>query len=171
MNISLIGMMGSGKTTIGKLLSEKLSSYLFVDTDDEIVKREGKSINDIFAEKKESYFRQIESKILKEILLNDNMVISTGGGIVKSAENLNLLLEKSVVIYLKSDAATILDRIKNDIERPLLKNCDMESKIKLLLKERSKLYEKSHIIIDIKNKKTNIIVDEIIKKINNYGTY
>ncbi|MCD7780154.1 MAG: shikimate kinase [Candidatus Gastranaerophilales bacterium] len=171
MNISLIGMMGSGKTTVGRLLAEKLTGFSFFDTDEEIVKRENKSINKIFEEKNEQYFRKIEAEVLKEILQGNNKIISTGGGVVKSSENLKLLKEKSVVIYLKANAYTLYERIKNNKERPLLNVDNMREKIITLLSERSKFYEQAHIIIDSQNKKADIISLEIVEKLDNYGTY
>ena len=91
MNIALIGLMGCGKTTIGKLLQEELTDFDFVDTDDLIVEYENRSINDIFSKDGEDYFREIESKILNKVLINSNQVISTGGGIVINDENIAVL--------------------------------------------------------------------------------
>ena len=92
MNISLIGMMGCGKTTIGELLAKELC-YKFIDTDSLIVEKENRSINDIFENDGEQYFRKVETNVLKEALNNQNQIISTGGGIVKSNENITLLKE------------------------------------------------------------------------------
>ena len=94
MNIALIGMMGSGKTTISKLLVDKISEFSFVDTDLIIVERENMTINDIFSLKGEDYFRSVETKVLEDILVNDNQVVSTGGGIVKKEQNILLLKVK-----------------------------------------------------------------------------
>ena len=89
MNISLIGMMGSGKTTIAKLLVEKLNSFSLVDTDSIIVETENTTINEIFSLKGEDYFRSVESTVLGDVLSSDNQVISTGGGIVKKEQNIS----------------------------------------------------------------------------------
>lgn len=166
MNIALIGMMGAGKTTISKLLIQKLSGFSFVDTDDLIVKSEKMSINDIFALKGEEYFRKIESEALASILFNDNQIISTGGGIVKSSTNLELLKEKSIIFYLKASVDTLYERVKNNKERPLLNDSDILKKIELLLCERKRLYEKAHFVIDTDGKSLNLVVSEIIEKLN-----
>ena len=166
MNISLIGMMGSGKTTISKLLVQTLSDFDFVDTDELIVKSENMSINDIFDLKGENYFREVESRILASVLSCDNQIISTGGGIVKSSENLSLLKEKSKVFYLKANVEILYDRVKNNTERPLLNNTDMLKKLDALLKERKEMYEKAHFVIDTDDKTSDIVVQEIIEKLS-----
>lgn len=169
MNISLIGMMGCGKSTIGKQLSKKLKNYTFIDTDEEIVKSQGCSINEIFASNGETFFRELESKTLENILKNDNQVISTGGGIVKSEFNLKQLKENSIVVYLKADSNTLFERVKNNKDRPLLNVDNMQEKIIMLLKERSSKYEQAHFTIDTNNKNIDIIINEIVQKIGSYG--
>ena len=169
MNISLIGMMGSGKTTIAQLLVHKFPSYTFVDTDSLIVKEENMSINQIFEIKGEAYFRTIESNILEKILSSDNQIISTGGGIVKNPKNILNLKDSSLVFYLSADVDTLYERVKNNSERPLLNTEDMYNKIKLLLEQRIPLYQKAHYVIDTASKTPDIIVDEIIEKLSNYA--
>lgn len=164
MIISLIGMMGCGKSTIAKLLSDRLCFQL-LDTDSLIVNRENQSINEIFQNKGEGYFRHLESEILTEVLAVDNSVISTGGGIVKSEANILLLKEKSIVFYLKADENVLYERVKNNRERPLLNTEDMFLKIKTLLFERNEKYELAHYVIDA-NQEPNKIVDEIIEKLS-----
>ncbi len=165
MNISLIGMMGSGKTSIGKLLAQKLPHFNFVDTDDEIVKTENKTINDIFKEYGEKYFRETETNVLNEILNKDNQIISTGGGIVLVERNLLNLFEKSKMIYLKADSDELYKRIRYNTDRPLLNDGDMKIKIKNLLAEREDKYKRAHFTIDTTNKTPDIIVKEITEKI------
>ena len=151
MNISLIGMMGCGKTTIGELLAKELS-YKFIDTDSLIVEKENRSINDIFANDGEQYFRKVETNVLKEVLSNQKQIVSTGGGIVKSDENIKILKEKSIVIYLKAKKETLFNRLKEDRTRPLLNVSDMQNKISALLDERAEKYNKAHHIIETENK-------------------
>ena len=164
MIISLIGMMGCGKSTIAKLLSDRLCFQL-LDTDSLVVNRENQSINEIFQNKGEGYFRHLESEILTEVLAVDNSVISTGGGIVKSEANILLLKEKSIVFYLKADENVLYERVKNNRQRPLLNTEDMFLKIKTLLFERNEKYELAHYVIDA-NQEPNKIVDEIIEKLS-----
>lgn len=165
MNISLIGMMGSGKTCIGELLA-KLLNMSFVDTDEQIIKSEKTSINQIFAQKGETYFREIETATLKNILNFNNQIISTGGGIIKSDENLSLLKEKSVVFYLKASPDILFERIKNNKERPLLNVENMKDKIKTILQDRISQYEKAQYIIVTDDKSPIEIANEIIGIIN-----
>lgn len=164
MNISLIGMMGSGKTTIAKSLSLKLKDFSLVDIDELITIEEKCTINDIFKNKGESYFRQIESRILSDILKNQNQIIATGGGIVLSDVNIKNLKDKSIVFFLNADADIIFNRIKNSKTRPLLNDCDMNEKIRKILEERIERYNQAHYIIDTNNKEPEDIVDEIIRK-------
>ncbi len=166
MNISLIGMMGSGKTTIAKLLANNLNGYECVDTDDEIVKSSGMSINEIFSWYSESYFRELETKILKKILIGNKLVVSTGGGIIKSWENISLLKKFSTVFYLKASPEVLFERIKYDDSRPLLHNSDMKQKIEELLLERETFYKQAHFTIDTNYKNPDIIVKEILRKYN-----
>lgn len=165
MNITLTGMMGAGKTTIGKMLASRLEGYVFVDTDEEIIKSENKSINEIFKESGEKTFREIETSILKKVLNRDKQVISTGGGIVINDENIKLLNEKSVMIYLSAKENTLFDRVKNNNERPLLNNTDIKEKISTLLKERENRYKQARFTIDTDGKTPDIIVNEIIGKL------
>lgn len=165
MNISLIGMMGSGKTCIGELLA-KLLNMSFVDTDEQIIKTEKTSINQIFAQKGETYFREMETATLKNVLNFNNQIISTGGGIIKSDENLSLLKEKSVVFYLKASPDILFERIKNNKERPLLNVENMKDKIKTILQDRISQYEKAQYIIVTDDKSPIEIANEIIGIIN-----
>ena len=169
MNISLIGMPASGKTTVAKALKNILNNYTLIDTDAKIVQNEKREINEIFAVNGEEYFRNVETKILKEILKNDNQIISTGGGIIKSEENISLLKEKSNVIYLEAELDTLIERARKNSERPLLNDCNIKEKLENLLKERESKYKKAHYIININGKTPEEEAKEIIKKINENG--
>ena len=170
MKIILIGLMGAGKTTIGKELSNKLN-LRFIDMDDEIEKQSKMSIVDIFEKYGENRFREIESKLLEKIALEDDIIISTGGGIIKVDDNRKLLKKQDNVVFLNGSIYTLVKNVSNDIyKRPLLKDStDLYIKIEELLKERYEKYkESSNIIIDINNK--NIIIGvfrDITQNINN----
>ena len=165
MNISLIGMPASGKTTTAKAIKNMLKDFILIDTDEKIIQNEKRSVNDIFKQNGEEYFRKLETNILEEILKSDNQIISIGGGIVKSDRNIELLREQSVVIYWKSDIETLVERAKKNTERPLLNDCDVEERIKNLLNEREKQYEKAHFIIETRDKTAQEIAKEITEKI------
>lgn len=164
MKIILIGLMGAGKTTIGKELSNKLN-LRFIDMDDEIEKQSKMSIVDIFEKYGENRFREIESKLLEKIALEDDIIISTGGGIIKIDDNRKLLKKQDNVVFLNGSIDTLVKNVSNDIyKRPLLKDStDLYIKIEELLKERYEKYkESSNIIIDINNKNINEVVSQIL---------
>lgn len=164
MKIILIGLMGAGKTTIGKELSNKLN-LRFIDMDDEIEKQSKMSIVDIFEKYGENRFREIESKLLEKIALEDDIIISTGGGIIKVDDNRKLLKKQDNVVFLNGSIYTLVKNVSNDIyKRPLLKDStDLYIKIEELLKERYEKYkESSNIIIDINNKNINEVVSQIL---------
>ncbi len=122
MNIVITGFMASGKTEISKAIAS-ISKYTLLDTDDMIVKKAGMTINGIFAEYGEEYFRKLESEIVKDAAKGDNAVISTGGGVVLSGANIDELRKTGVIFNLAPDFSVIKDRLELAAStRPLLKN-------------------------------------------------
>ena len=134
MKLYLIGMMGSGKTTLGKELANKLN-YTFIDMDIYIENEVGMTINQIFATKGESWFREYEKKVLNDFIQMDNLVIATGGGVIKNKDNKKLMDGKC--IYLNVPLAELEKRLQNDDTRPLLRT----RSVKDILLERIPLYE------------------------------
>jgi shikimate kinase len=163
-NIALIGLMGSGKSTVGKLLAQNLN-LSFVDSDEEIEKKQNLKITEIFSLKGEDFFRQLETQTLKELCQQTNLLISTGGGAVQKKENLDTLKKFCTIIYLKASPEIIFERIKNDSSRPLLQNENPLQTLKLLLEKREDNYKKADIIIDTNNKTIDEILKEIIKNV------
>lgn len=165
MNIVLTGFMACGKTTTAKALKDKLSMDI-IDTDEEIVKREGRSINDIFSQEGEGYFRKLETGIIKEMADNlDNFIISTGGGLPITEGNGELLKKLGKVVYLTVTQETVLKRIEGDSSRPLLKD-DAKENTRKLLEYRSPIYQKNaDITVSTDDRTTEEIVNEIISKI------
>lgn len=142
-NIILIGFMGSGKTSVGKYLADRLS-YQFRDTDQVIEKKAGDSISHIFSVHGEEYFRNLETDLLKELVQNlEKTVVSTGGGLPIRGQNAMLLKELGYVVFLKASKQTTLDRILGDTTRPLLQGDDLEEKVERMLKIRTPIYEKT----------------------------
>lgn len=166
MKIILVGMMGSGKTTIGRALS-KFLDLEFIDLDHAVESHTGVKVSTIFEIEGEAGFRDRESMALSEILQNDNFVLATGGGAILSDDNRNLILKSEAhVVYLKADTETILHRLKNDQSRPLLNNPNKKEALEKLMTSRAELYESvSNISIDTRNAKSNIIVKKIIEMI------
>lgn len=159
--IVLIGMMGSGKTTIGKLLGEKLT-LRSIDIDVIIEQNERRTVSEIFQNEGEKYFRNIERETIKKNFTNKDLIISLGGGAFEDQLTQELLLKNSTVIYLKTSPNVILERIKNNTNRPLLKNQMTVEKIQSIILQRQKNYALANITILTDNKNTDKIVEEIL---------
>lgn len=148
MKIVLTGFMGSGKTSVGRELSSKLG-FPFIDTDGLIEEREGMPISLIFKEKGEDYFRTIERTVIKEISQKSDVVIATGGGVIKNKDNVEDLRRRGVIIWLKATPDIILKRVMLEGgKRPLLDVKEPLGEIKKLLTEREEFYMQSDISID-----------------------
>ena len=135
-NIALIGFMGSGKSTIGRILA-KYMDMKFIDIDKLIAAREKKTIPEIFSEKGEQYFRKLEREIVLEESLNNNIVIATGGGVIIDNENIKNLKETSFIVYLDCTIECIYERVKNSKTRPLLNVDNMFEKIQNYIKKEN----------------------------------
>lgn len=159
--IVLIGMMGSGKTTIGKLLGEKLT-LRNIDIDVIIEQNEKRTVSEIFQNEGEKYFRNIERETIEKNFTNKDLIISLGGGAFEDQLTQELLLKNSTVIYLKTSPNVILERIKNNTNRPLLKNQMTVEKIQSIILQRQKNYALANITILTDNKNTDKIVEEIL---------
>lgn len=150
-NIVLVGFMGSGKTTVGRELHQRLG-YPLVDMDQVIEERASKSIPAIFEESGEAGFREMETSLLKEITNHagsERRIISTGGGIVGSKENRALLKQLGYVVWLSAPIDVILERTSKNRNRPLLHTEDPAAKIQLLIDQRNPLYEEvAHLKLD-----------------------
>ena len=139
-NLILVGMMGSGKTTMGRTLARHLDKT-FVDSDEELTKRTGVTIPHIFDVEGEAGFRQRETTALRELVAGENLVLATGGGAVLSDENRELMQQNGIVIYLKASVHDLWQRTRYDRNRPLLQTGDPHAKLKELLLERDPLYQ------------------------------
>jgi shikimate kinase len=148
--VFLVGLMGSGKTHWGRMLAKALN-FAFVDTDDLIAHQTGSSIASLFANKGEDHFRQLETELLKYGLPGYDAVISTGGGMPCFNQNIDLLLEKGVVVWLSPDLPTIAERIwRNKEKRPLIAHCEnleeVMEKLNDLMEQRRPFYSKADIV-------------------------
>jgi shikimate kinase len=139
-NLILIGMMGSGKTTMGRALARHLGKD-FVDSDQEIQKRTGVSIPYIFDIEGESGFRERESRVLAELVQHDNIVLATGGGAVLAEQNRELLRKAGIVIYLKASVNDLWHRTHHDKNRPLLQTKDPYGRLTELHQVRDPIYQ------------------------------
>ncbi len=159
--IILTGFMGTGKSTVGRLLARRLS-YHFVDVDALIVAREKLSICQIFASKGERYFRALESEVLQDVMQKRHLVVATGGGAVICEANRNLMRQSGLVVNLLASPAEIAQRLDHDTERPLLRQNNKLETISSLLEERECYYAAADIRIDTTGKSVDAIVQSII---------
>ena len=155
-NIVLIGMPACGKSTIGYWLSKKIN-YPFVDVDRYLEEKENRIISDIFSNEGEEYFRELETKYLKELSEKEGIIISTGGGAVKNKENIDILKENGIIVFLNRTIDDISR--ENHRNRPLLQNPD---NIRKLYDERIKLYRRYADIIIKNDDNIDVIVERII---------
>lgn len=161
-NIILVGMPASGKTTIGKLLSENLTDYTLIDTDSIIEKTQGMSISDIFKKFSEDYFRKLEHDTIQMVCSGSNKIISVGGGAFENPNNRAALLKFGKVFYLKSDLDILYYRISHDKTRPLLQNENPRQVLGKMLLKREENYRKAHFTVDTDKMNEDEIVRFII---------
>lgn len=164
--IVLVGMMGCGKSSVGRALARYLTCQ-FHDCDDLIVKDQGKEITQIFSEGGEVYFRELEQEKMRCLLDGGTCVISTGGGAVTVPEILNMINEKSISIWLRSDVVKILERLGNDNSRPLLQCDNPRKKLEELLSTRERLYALADIHVDNTSNDIKNTVYAIIQELKN----
>lgn len=160
--IYITGFMGAGKTTVGRELSVKWNVPV-IDTDEYLEQTLKKKITCIFQEEGEGAFREYESKILRS-LPTQNVIITTGGGIVIKEENRKWMKERGKVVYLYCDPVKIAERLKHDTTRPLFNQADINSFIELF-HSRQPFYQEADIIIDTTNRQPADIAEEIEKMI------
>ncbi len=163
MNLVLCGMMGAGKTTIGIKIAE-LTGRRWYDTDGVISDRHGK-ISDIFEYYGEPHFRKLETEVVKELAAQDNLVISTGGGLVLKTENNAVLKKNGKIVFLRASLETLNKRLIMDGTRPLLQASteSISDRLKRLLGERSPIYEHvADYIVDVDDKSPEQIAREIV---------
>ena len=165
-NIFLIGMMGSWKSTIGRKLARSLDSK-FIDTDDEIEEATAMSVAEIFQERGESQFREMETAYFVEKSQQSGYIISTGGGIVVTEKNRVALRNNGFTIFLKASPETLSNRIKNTDKRPLLHGDDPLFRISKIWNERKEFYESSaHLIIETDRLNPVQVLEIIIEKLD-----
>ena len=170
-NIILVGMMGAGKTTIGKALANHLDREFF-DSDHEIQKRTGVKIPVIFDIEGEAGFRKRESEALAELTRKNNIVLATGGGAVLSPENRQTLRQSGIVVYLRASVSDLYRRTRHDKNRPLLQTQNLYARLNELYIQRDALYrETAHIIIDSGKQGVRFLVEKLISKLISLDTH
>jgi shikimate kinase/3-dehydroquinate synthase len=166
-NIFLVGLMGSGKTTIGRALAKRLNKR-FVDADHEIEARTGATIPLIFEIEGEASFRQREADVIRDLTAQEGIVLATGGGAVLNEQSRQFLKERGTVIYLRASVNSILQRTSYDRNRPLLQTDDPKARIEELSQQRAPLYQEvAHIIIETGRPNVQSVVQTILGQLPN----
>lgn len=164
-SLVLVGLMGAGKTTIGRRLASRLGID-FVDADVEIEKAAGTSIADIFKDFGEAHFRDGEQRVIARLLGSGPQVLATGGGAFMNEKTREATRQHGLSIWLKADLDVLMKRVSKRSHRPLLQNDDPEAVMKRLIDERYPLYANSDITVDSKEGPHDDVVDEIIKALD-----
>lgn len=158
-NIVLVGFMGTGKTSVGRILAKRLG-WTFVDSDHVIEVKAGQTIPLIFAERGEAAFRELETEALRELMAGEKQVVSTGGGAVLKEENRRLMLEGGLVAALLAEEAVIVERVRGDRNRPLLQG-DVAERVRTLMAARREAYHFAPLQIRTDNLTTDQVADRI----------
>jgi shikimate kinase len=168
-NIFLVGMMGAGKTTVGKLLAQQLGK-IFVDSDEEIQQRTGVTIPHIFDVEGEAGFRQREASVIQDLVLLDNIVLATGGGSVLDENSRVALCCNGVVVYLKSTIHDLWQRTRHDRNRPLLQTADPHSRLKNIYEQRDPLYAQvANLVISTGKQSAQNLVLHLQQELNRFS--
>ena len=161
-NIFLVGMMGAGKTTLGKALAQRTGRE-FLDTDRVLVERTGVPVATIFEIEGEEGFRRRESTVLADVAQRDNCVVATGGGIVIAEENRRVMRESGTVVYLRARIENLWERTRHDASRPLLSTPDPRATLASILEQREPLYRAAaHVVVDTGSQSSNTLVNRVL---------
>jgi shikimate kinase len=162
--IVLVGLMGAGKTTVGRRLAEKLG-LAFVDADHEIELAAGQTIPEIFTQYGEDYFREGERKVIARLLENGAQVLATGGGAYMNAETREAVRRHGIAIWLRADFDLLMRRVRRRSNRPLLQNDDPEAVMRNLIAERYPIYAEADLTVDSRDVAHTSIVNTIIRNL------
>ena len=147
-SIFLVGLMGAGKTTVGRSLAQR-TGLRFFDSDHEIERRRGQTVSEIFAQEGEAAFRELEQQVIDELTRVEGVVLATGGGAVMREPNRRALHERGTVVYLRAGPDELAHRMRNDRTRPLLRGADPRARLRELFRQRDPLYrECAHFVIE-----------------------
>lgn len=163
-NIILVGFMGAGKSTVAVELVQ-CGNYRLLDLDAEIERRSGLSIQEIFRQHGESFFRDLETASLSELCGQNGLVVATGGGIVGRPENRELLRSIGFVVYLRATFPELKKRLRSSTDRPLIKGAPDWHALEVLFQSRSPFYEMADFIIDTDNKEPKVLAREILQRL------
>ena len=160
-NIALIGFMGTGKTSVGRLVAEQLH-YDYVDTDEVIQTNTGRSITDIFSKDGEPAFRALEEKVVGDLAGRTKTIIATGGGLPVNPENLASLKTHALVVCLWSSPEKIWERVRHQGHRPLLHDADPQAKIRELLAAREPFYKQADVLLNTELRSVREVAQQVV---------
>lgn len=167
--VALVGMMGAGKTAVGKALAAKLGVG-FLDSDSEIETAAKASVAEIFARDGEAFFRDKETKVISRLLDTERAVLSTGGGAFLAEVNRDLIAQKGVAVWLKADRELLWSRVRHKNTRPLLRTADPYKTLCELIEAREPLYSKAQIIVEAERGfSVDQMADKVIDALENHG--
>lgn len=161
-SIVMIGLMGCGKSSVGKRLAQRLG-LSFVDADDEIEAAHRKTISEIFADHGEAYFREGERKVIARLLATGPRVLATGGGAFMNAETRACIRQSGISVWLKADLPVLMRRVMRRDNRPLLKTADPEGVMRGLMEVRYPVYAQADIVVESREVPHEAIVSEIVE--------
>lgn len=161
-SIVMVGLMGCGKSAIGRRLANRLG-LPFVDADEEIEKAAGQSISDIFAEHGEAHFREGERKVIARLLGNGPQVLATGGGAFMSNDTRSAVRREGISVWLRAELPVLMKRVSRRNTRPLLKTDNPEAVMRRLMDERYPVYAEADVMIESREVPHDVIVSEIIE--------
>jgi shikimate kinase len=163
----LVGMMGAGKTTVGRRLAQRLGRR-FIDSDDEIEKAANMSIEEIFASHGEGEFRSGEARVIARILREHDIVLATGGGAFVNAETRDLVKSSAISIWLKADFEVLFQRVSRRSNRPLLKTADPRQSLKTLIEARYPIYAEADITVTSREVPQDVVAADVVSSVTAY---
>lgn len=169
-NLALIGFMGTGKSSVGRCVAEQLH-FEFLDTDELIETRAGKTITEIFAQNGEPAFRELEHQLVEQLALRHRTVISTGGGLPVQPDNLESLKRHALVVCLWASPEKILERVRDQAHRPLLQNPNPLEKIQTLLAAREEFYKRADVLVNSEFRSVREVAQQVIHHFRAVGAH
>ena len=166
-SLVLVGMMGAGKTSVGKRLASALR-LPFVDADSEIEKAANRTISEIFAEYGEGHFRTGERRVIARLLRSGPQVLATGGGSFMNATTRRAIAERGISIWLKADLSVLMERVRRKSSRPLLQTPDPEGTLRALINERYPVYAKADLVVESRDVPHMIVVSQILSALKTH---
>jgi shikimate kinase len=168
-NLALIGFMGTGKSSVGRLLADQLH-FEFLDTDQVIEARTDKSITELFAQNGEPAFRELEHGLVEELSTRTRTVISTGGGLPVNPANLDSLKHHALVICLWASPEKIFERVREQAHRPLLQDPHPLEKIRVLLEAREEFYKQADVLVNSEFRSIREVAQQVLHQFRTIGT-